>query len=177
AAPLSSQVYGLLAEAPDEVALIALLKRVKEAGYTHIDAHSPYPVEELDELIPNRRTTLSWFMFCAVSFGALFGFGFQSWSSAVDYPILFAGTSLLPWPAFLPVTFEMGVLCGAITGLLSAFLLGGLPRYNHPVFSVPDFRRASSDLFYAVILSSDPIFDEPSTRAFLEQSGGQVRVA
>ena len=172
-----SEVYGLLAEAPDELALIALLKRVREAGYTHIDAHSPYPVEELDELIPNRRATLSLFMFCAVSFGVLLGFGFQTWSAVVDYPILVGGTPLLAWPAFLPVTFEMGVLCGAIAGLLSAFLLGGLPRYNHPVFSVPDFRRASSDLFYAVVLSSDPLFDEPSTRAFLEQDGGRVSVA
>jgi Alternative complex III, ActD subunit len=49
-------------------------------------------------------------------------------------------------PAFIPVTFELGVLCAALSiffGLLFAYFR--FPRVHHPVFEVEAFRSASID--------------------------------
>ena len=44
-------VHGILAEfkSPDEV--VEAAKRVHAAGYTKVDAYSPYPIEELGEAL------------------------------------------------------------------------------------------------------------------------------
>ena len=49
-------------------------------------------------------------------------------------------------PAFIPVTFELGVLFSALAifvGLLGGYF--GFPRVHHPVFEVEAFRSASID--------------------------------
>jgi hypothetical protein len=49
-------------------------------------------------------------------------------------------------PAFIPVTFELGVLIASLSiffGLL--FFYFGFPRVHHPVFEVEAFRSASVD--------------------------------
>lgn len=169
--------YALLVEFVSEEPLLEGLRKAREAGYTRLEAYSPYPVDGLDELLDNRQTTVSWSIFIAAVSGASFGFAFQAWAAVRDYPFDVAGTPHFSWPAFLPVTFELGVLCGAITGLLSVFFWSRLPRYNHPVFAVPAFRRASIDRFFLAVLASDPKYDGPSTRAFLSDLGGEIHEA
>ena len=52
--------YGLMAEFPSASALVAAARRAREAGYTKIDAYSPFPIEELNEALklPRNRVPL-----------------------------------------------------------------------------------------------------------------------
>jgi hypothetical protein len=114
-------MHSLLLEFDTEKQMLKALKRAQEEGYTRLEVHAPYQIMGLEQLLDNRQTTVSWSFFAVAAAGAAFGFGFQTWAAVIWYPFDVAGTPHFSWPAFLPVTFEMGVLCGAITGLLRVF--------------------------------------------------------
>ena len=50
---------------------------------------------------------------------------FQFWASAVDWPINVGGKPWNSWPAFVPVIFEVTVLCGGVGTVLVLHLVGG----------------------------------------------------
>jgi len=89
----------------------------------------------------------------------------------VDLPLDIGGRPLHSAPAFIPITFEMTVLCAAATALLSALVLGGLPRLWHPVFEVDGFERATIDRFWLAVDPGDPAIDRARDTAALEAAG------
>ncbi|MFH1568052.1 MAG: DUF3341 domain-containing protein [Gemmatimonadota bacterium] len=72
---------------------------------------------------------------------------------------------------FIPVTFELTILCAALGTIAALFIRNRLPMPYHPVFNVPAFARASQDRFFLCVESSDPLFDGQRTRAFLAGLG------
>ncbi|HWL16876.1 MAG TPA: DUF3341 domain-containing protein [Opitutus sp.] len=154
-------------EAPD--AFLAALRRVRVAGYTRIEAFTPFPVEGLDELLPRATTPIGWIMLIAGGAGATGAYALQYWATH-DYPLNVGGRPLHSWPAFVPVTFELGVLAAAIVGVLALGWLCRLPRLHHPVFEVPGFERASQDRLFLLIRDDDPRFHPARTHAFLAEA-------
>jgi hypothetical protein len=47
----------------------------------------------------------------------------------------------------------------------------GLPRLNYPVFSAPQFHRASKDRFFLCVSADDGKFDKDDTTGFLRGLG------
>jgi hypothetical protein len=105
--------------------------------------------------------------------GAFSGFLIQTIGSAYDYPLNVGGRPLYSWPAFIPITFESGILIAAFAAVIALIVLNGLPRPYHPVFNAPNFERVSEDRFFLCIEAKDPKFESASTRAFLESLGPQ----
>lgn len=166
-----SDRWGLLAEFPDAGALTRAARAARAAGYTRLDAYSPFPHEGLAEAVGFHRTRLGWAVLGAALTGALVGYLIQWWTMAVDYPVNVGGRPLNSWPAFVPITFELMVLFAALTAVVGAIVGSGLPRPHHPVFAVPAFERATTDGFFLSIEASDERFDPERTRAFLVRLG------
>jgi hypothetical protein len=61
----------------------------------------------------------------------------------------------------------MTILGAALSALAGMLILNRLPRLHHPVFTAPNFERASQDRFFLCIEADDPNFDLQRTRAFL----------
>ncbi len=95
----------------------------------------------------------------------------QWWISAVAYPLVISGKPFFSWPAFIPVTFEVGVLGGALGAVFGMLGLNQLPTLYHPLFNSKQFERFSDDGFFISIESWDPKFDARQTGEFLEQIG------
>ena len=55
-------LFGVLAEFKTPADLYAACERVRDAGYTRWDAHSPFPVHGLDGAMGMRRSRLPWIM-------------------------------------------------------------------------------------------------------------------
>lgn len=162
-----------MAEFDDPSLIVAAAKRTYEAGYRHINAYSPYPIEELAEAIGFRRNMVPLATLVCGLLGAAGGFALQYWTSAIAYPLNVGGRPLLSLPAFIPVTFECTILLASFGAFLGNLMMNRLPQPYHPVFNVPSFARASQDRYFLCVKSDDPKFNDAETRAFLESLGAK----
>ncbi len=165
-------LWGLLAEYETVPSVLDAATRVREAGYTHFDVHTPIPIHGLDEAMGIKVSRLPWLAFGGGAAGATAGLLLQWWTNAVDYPFIISAKPYFGLPAAIPVTFELTVLLAAIGAFAGMLVANGLPQFHHPLFRVERFRRASSDRFFISVEARDPKFDAASTRALLEASGG-----
>ena len=166
-----SQVFGVMGEFSTPEDLLAATKKTREAGYTHIEAYTPFPIEGLSEAAGFRgfRSNLVAFITLIGGLGGgLTGFGLQYWVAAITYPLNIGGRPLNSWPAFIPVTFELTVLGASISAVVGMLALNKLPQPYHPVFNVERFAMASKDRFFLIVFSTDPKYDPSGTRQFLE---------
>jgi hypothetical protein len=86
----------------------------------------------------------------------------------IHLPWNIGGRPMNSWPAFVPITFEMGILFAALTGTTAMIALNKLPQPYHPMFRVEGFERASRDRFFLCVRSIDPRFELVRTRRTLE---------
>jgi hypothetical protein len=166
--------YGALARFPDPAALLHACERVRDAGYTRWDAHSPFPVHGLDRAMGLPPSKLPWIVLVAGLAGAAGALTLQGWVHTGAYPLVISGKPFFSWQAFVPVTFEVGVLFGAIGAVVGMLALNQLPMHWHPLFSSRVFERASDDGFFISIESWDPRFDPRRTVEELERFGATV---
>ena len=124
-----------------------------------MDAYTPYPVEGLAVELGMRKTRLPFVVLMGGLVGAGVGFFMQYYSMAIRYTFNVGGRPYNSWPVFIPITFEMLILVGALAAFLGMMLLNGLPRPHHPVFNVPQFARSSQDRFFLCIEATDTQFD------------------
>ena len=166
---MSAALYGLLAEFPSAEALCAAARHVRERGYTHAEAYSPFSIEGLDQVLgtkPDRSAP------AALLGGLLGGAGtylLQWYAAVVDYPLNIGGRPLHSWPAFIPATFELTILGAALGALLAMFVQNGLPQLYHPLFAVEEFELASRNRFFLCLPASDPVFARGPARELLEE--------
>ena len=160
--------YGILAEYATPADLLHACERVRDEGFTRWDAHTPFPVHGIDGAMGIRRSPLPWIVLVAGLTGAAFGFGLQWWVHASAYPLTISGKPYFSWPAFIPITFELGVLGAALAAVVGMLALNGLPQPYHPMFNLPQFSLASRDRFFLCIEATDPRFDLEETRKLLE---------
>ena len=161
--------YGLLAEFAEPEALLAAVRRARAAGYRKMDAYTPFPVEHLAEELGFHHTALPLIVLIGGLIGCGGGFLLQYWISAVDYPLNIGGRPLNSWPSFIPVTFELTILCAALFAVLGMLGLNGLPMPYHSLFNSPRFALASRNRFFLCIEASDKQFNREATAKFLSE--------
>ncbi len=162
-----------MAEFDSVQALVDASKHAVAAGYSVLEAYSPIPVEELNDIIHKKRTKLTSLILAGGLTGMATGFGLQYWASVIEYPLNIGGRPFATWPAFVVPSYELTILFSGLTAAIGMFALNGLPQPYHPVFNVERFSMASSDTFFLVIESADPRFDHAATTAFLQQQGAK----
>jgi hypothetical protein len=160
--------FGLMAEFDNATALVAAARRAREAGYTKIDAYSPFPIEELTDAmkLPRNRVPLV-VLLCGLT-GTIGGYALQYWASVIEYPLNIGGRPFHSMPSFIVPAYETTILLASLGAVVGMILLNGLPMPYHPVFNVPAFEAASSDRFFLTIETGDPKFDAQATRDFLQ---------
>lgn len=165
-------VFGVIAEFATPADVYEAAEKIRDAGYRDWDVFAPFPIHGIDEAMGQKRTILP-LLAAVVGFsGAGLGYLMQWWMSAVDYQIVVQGKPYASWEAFVPITFELGILFTAFATIIGMLALNGLPRHNHPLLKKERFLRCSDDRFAICIESSDAKFDPDQTRAMLEKLGG-----
>jgi hypothetical protein len=165
------KLYGVMAEFDTPESLLTAALAVHQAGYRRIDAYSPFPIEGLSEAIGFHQSRVPLLVLCGGIFGCLGGYALQYYAMAISYPLNVGGRPMNSWPSFIPVTFELTILCAAVTAVLGMLALNGLPMPYHPVFNVPRFAMASRYRFFLCIEARDPLFDYEKTKQYLKGLG------
>jgi len=161
-------LYGVVAEFDAAETLVAAVRKTVGEGYRNLEAYSPFPVEGLDEALGFHRSRVPLITLIGGIVGGVGGFFMQWFAAVIHYPTNIGGRPLNSWSAFIPVTFELTILCAAIATVLGMLGLNGLPMPYHPLFNVPSFERASRDRFFLCVESKDPKFDPEGTKRFLD---------
>lgn len=169
------KVYGLAAEFADAAALYAAAEKIRDAGFKRWDVHTPYPVHGMDQAMGLGKSWLSAVVLCGGTMGLLTAVALECYPSLWDYKLVVHGkpTTFMTVPAFMPIFFELTVLCSAFAAVFALLVMNQLPRWNHPMFNWERFAKVTDNGFFAVIEARDPKFSETQTRELLEQIGGQ----
>ncbi len=166
-APPVKELFGLMAEFEDHEQLLAATKKAYAAGYRRMDAYAPFPVEGLAEALGRESSPVPLITLLGGMAGGLGAYFMEWYAMGHLYALNVGGRPLNSWPNFIPVTFELTVLIAAFSAFIAVLVLNRLPEVHHPVFNVPEFRRASIDRFFLCIEARDPGFGRARTREFL----------
>lgn len=136
----------------DEEIFLEAVKSFKNKGYTIKDTFTPFPVHGLGKALGLPGTRLGYVTFFAGLFGAAFACAVMSWMMGYNWPMNIGGKPQPPIPSFIPIMFEMTILCAAlgtaITYLLRNFMLPGYePKIYHS--------RATQDRFVMMVEEGD----------------------
>ena len=160
-------LHGLMAEFETPQELVDAAHHAREAGYTKLDAYTPYPIEALTEALHLHDRRLPAVVLGGGILGGLFGYALCYWTSVIEYPLAIGGKPYHSAPAFIVPTFECTILFAAFAAVLGMLGLNGLPMPYHPVFNAERFALASRDRFFLCIEARDPKFDRDKVQAFL----------
>ena len=163
----ADDVFGLAAEFESHIDLLRAAEKSYEQGYRKMDAYTPFPIEGLAEAL-GKRNRVPLMAFIGGIIGGAGAYYMMWYANVVSYPINIGGRPLHSWPAFIPITFELTVLCAGLTAFFGSLGSCGLPKPYHPMFNLTEFERASQDRFFLCIEARDAIFEPKKTREFLQ---------
>jgi hypothetical protein len=166
-------MFGVMAEFDSAQAIVDATRRVMAEGFTKVEAYTPVPIEELNDIIHKKRTILPKLSLLGGLTGMATGFALQYWASVIEYPLNIGGRPYASWPAFIVPSYELTILFSALATAGGMIALNGLPQPYHPVFNAPRFSLASSDKFFLVIEADDPRYDADNTPRLLQDIGAK----
>jgi hypothetical protein len=135
-------------------------------GWSIVDIYTPYPVHAAFESLGLARSRLPRAAFVYGLCGVGLAFWFQFWVSASDWPLNVGGRPWNSLPAFVPVAFEMMVLCAGLGVVLTWLLLSRLYPGKKAMLASP---RATDDAFVLAVQCADQDQDAELIRRRLQE--------
>ncbi len=148
-------------------------ERVRAAGWTQFDMLTPFPVHGMEDAMGQKRSWIPWVTLGLALFGIIFAQALQNYVMVWDWPMNFGGKPHASWPAFVPVTFELMVLCAAIGSAVVAIVAGKKDSVPQP----PPLQvktGATVDRFVLWISATDPKWQVDSALLFVRSLGADA---
>jgi hypothetical protein len=143
---------GILVMFETEADLCRALERLRADNFADLRTYTPKPLRSEPEHSP-----LPLIVLIAGVLGAIAGFAMQVYASTAAYPLNIGGRPDDSWPAFMPITFEIGVLCAVLAGVVGYFAINRMPRLYERSDEVDVMREAMRDGWLVAIPTDDPL--------------------
>jgi hypothetical protein len=167
----SQQHYGVVGDFDTPEDLMRAIRTARTAGYTKMEAYSPFPIHGIDEALGAPRSPLGYIVLASALTGLAIAVLLQWWVGVVNYPLDVAGKPLFAFEPSVPIMFELSILIGAFGAVLGMFHLNRLPTYYHAFFNYSRSAGASNDRFLLAVEVEDPRFNGDEVKRFLDSCG------
>lgn len=142
---------GVVAGFETKAALCAALDHLAAKDLGDVETYTPTALDEHPTGSP-----LPLMMFVAGMFGCLAFFLLMTNADVWAFPLNIGGRPKLAWPSFVPIAFELGILCAMGIGFFGYFVICRMPRLYEQIDECDSFRRASGDRWFVAFRSDDP---------------------
>jgi hypothetical protein len=146
--------------------LIEGIRAMQRGGKQRLEALSPIPLPELEELLPQRPSQVRWFALLGCVAGGILGMTLQV-MTVLHWPLLTGGKPIVSIPAFVVIAFEMTILFGGLATMLGLMLKAKLP----PVIK-ECYHTGCSQSDFALVVWHDPP-DYESIESLLREAGAR----
>ena len=165
---MSRKASYLIALFEEEPVLLEAIRQVRQKQVHIHEVFSPYPIHGIDEVLGYKRSRLPIAAFIFGMTGALLALCMQIGMMTFDWPMNIGGKDFLPWPTFIPVTFEVAVLLSAFGMVGVFFLASNLKPWAKPkIFD----KRSTDDKHALVVNLSHQSQDTSSIESLLKEVG------
>ncbi|HEY2780573.1 MAG TPA: DUF3341 domain-containing protein [Steroidobacteraceae bacterium] len=130
----------LLATFASEADLKTALERFPAEKWPELEIYSPLPLSS-----EPKHSPLPALMFAAGMLGFIGFFLLMTYADTQAYPHNIGGRPAFAWPAFIPIAFELGVLCAMVAGFVGYFVVCRLPKLYDEVDEFDGARRGLYD--------------------------------
>ncbi|MBY0316649.1 MAG: DUF3341 domain-containing protein [Bdellovibrionales bacterium] len=166
---MAKRISGVVGFWSDDHECVEAAHKMRQAGYKHFDAITPFPVHGMEEAVGIKRSMIPWVTFVAGITGGSLGLLMQWWMSAVSWPINVGGKPYFSLPAFIPITFELTILFAALSSVGAMFILNKLPQVDPPIIH-PDLTCSKFALW---VPETEPGYNPEKVESFLKQIGAE----
>lgn len=149
----------------DEDDTLHAVTECREAGLEFHDVYTPFAIHGMDRAMGLPFSKVTWVTFCCGLLGTTIAFSGMWYATTWDWPLNVGGKPTLPFPAFVPIMFELTVLIGGICTFLGMVAFCML----YPGKKAKLLHRAQTDDRFVVALKAGEGFDEKKARAIFEK--------
>lgn len=144
----------------DEDDTLEAVKACRAAGFEFHDVYTPFAVHGMDRAMGLPFSKITWVTFCCGLTGTTVAILGMWYISAWDWPLNVGGKEPFPFPAFIPITFELTVLFGGVCTLLGLLAF----CFLYPGKKAKRLHKQQSDDRFVVALKKGEKFDEKKAR-------------
>ncbi len=149
----------------DEEKLLQGIAALQKQGVPIHDVCTPFPVHGLDSTLHLRKSRLPDAAFVYGALGTLTALSMQIYMYTIDWPVNIGGKSHLPFPSFIPVTFELTVLFAGVLMFLSYLVVNRL----YPGQKARTYHPRQTDDHFVVAIADPAKWDD--AKRMLTQTG------
>ena len=171
---MSEQAFApeyLVALFDDPRRLVSAVRAVRARGLRVYDVYTPHPVHHLDDALGLTRSRLPLATLAGGVLGLVSALALELYVSVYDWPLNVGGKPDNSMLAFIPIAFELTILCAGLATVAALLLRCRLFPTPHPRVVVA---AATDDQFALVLRWRHTAFDPQVERLLYDQGARDV---